>query len=184
MMDLFPIPLLKEKLELPCSKIAKEILAARSQNTNYTSYFDEDSFPIESFPVIAQAIMKHGNQFFSSISDRNIEFDTDDIHIWWNVYREGDHHCFHDHARALLSGTIYINADETSAPFDIESPLDGLIRSWAGSDLTGRYNQSLQFNVEANTIYIWPSWLKHSVPTQSETDNPRITISFNLDKRK
>ena len=186
-MDLFPIPLLKEKINLDCASITKEILEAKALTTNYTSYFEEDTFLIESSSAIKQIILEHANKFFPTISDRNIIFNEENINIWWNVYKEGDHHCFHDHGRSLLSGTIYVNIDESSSPIEFESPLDGLIRTWASDDLKDRWKQSETFGFPAiknNIIMTWPPWLKHSVPAQGKTDNPRITISFNLDKRQ
>ena len=189
-MDLFPIPMLREKTDLDIPLIKEEILKHRlskpDNKEEYTSYYDSNLLPIDSADVINNCIIDYASSFISSIfTENNLKVDKDTLNVWYNVYNEGIHHCWHDHGRALLSGTIFIEMNETSSPFKIKSPLHALIKSWSGNaEFVGRFKQELSFEPEAGTIIMWPGWVEHNVPEQRKTNEPRITISFNIDIKR
>lgn len=63
----------------------------------------------------------------------------------------------------------------------IRSPLYAIIKSWVGGEgFLNRWVQEEELRPVSGDIYIWPSWLEHSVPEQKPTSNPRISISFNI----
>lgn len=192
MKNLFPIPMLWEKTRLDIPSIKKEILEHRAAKPNdkkhYTSYYDDRLLPLNCNNEIMDTITYFGSKYIASIFGPKSEIILNDDHlnIWYNVYQPGVQHDWHDHGRAFISGTIFIEMNDTSSPFKIKSPLHALIKSWAGNgyELQDRFEQELKFNPESGTILMWPGWVEHTVPEQRETDEPRITISFNVDVKR
>ncbi|MGY8867464.1 MAG: putative 2OG-Fe(II) oxygenase [Methylophagaceae bacterium] len=191
MKNLFPIPMLQEQTNLNIEEIHQSILQHRNNKspdrTNYTSFYDEDGLAgIKHKDAIIEQIKTFTDGYISECIDYDegfsLDVTADHISAWYNVYSEGIHHCWHDHGRSLLSGTVYIHTDGDSSPFLIKSPLYSIIRGWAGPSegFSGRFAQQEEFNPKAGDIYIWPGWLEHTVPTQKQTNNPRVSISFNI----
>ena len=82
-------------------------------------------------------------------------------HALWGVsYSKGDHTVFHDHFPSLLSFIYYVKVDEDSAPL-VFTDID------------------YELHPKENDLIIFPSYLKHGVPTQM-TDTNRICISGNI----
>ena len=190
MKDLFPIPMLTEQLDLNLKEINDSILALRRNKspdkTNYTSFYDEDGLMDVMYKEeILNAITNNATGFINTCLDIDKSIDTNitngSVQAWYNVYDEGIHHCWHDHGRSLLSGTIYINTDSDSSPFLIKSPYYPIIKGWVGGDgFVDRWKQEYKLIPKSGDLFIWPSWLEHSVPAQKATDNPRVSISFNV----
>jgi len=189
MKDLFPIPMLTEQSSLNLEEIRQSILSLRNSKspdkTNYTSFYDEDGLVgVKHKEDIINEILKFAKGYVGTCLDTNpdlaAKLDADGIQAWYNVYSEGIHHCWHDHGRSLLSGTVYIYTDSDSSPFLIRSPFYAIIKGWAGGEgFLNRWEQEQKFNPKSGDLFIWPGWLEHSVPEQKATDEPRISISFN-----
>tara|TARA_B100001093_G_scaffold498515_1_gene546699 strand:+ start:732 stop:1286 length:555 start_codon:yes stop_codon:yes gene_type:complete len=184
--------MLWEKTNLDIPLIKKEILEHRatkpSNKENYTSYYDDKLLPLECNNEVTDTITYFGSKYLTSIfgDESTTSINDDHLNIWYNVYQEGIQHDWHDHGRAFISGTIFIEMNDTSSPFKIKSPLHPLIKSWAGNGnrFQHRFQQELKFNPEPGTILMWPGWVEHTVPEQKKTDEPRITISFNVDIKR
>ena len=80
--------------------------------------------------------------------------------IWGVSYSKGDYTVFHHHFPSLLSFIYYVKADEDSAPL-VFSDID------------------YELHPKENDLIIFPSYLKHGVPTQMKDDN-RMSISGNI----
>ena len=80
--------------------------------------------------------------------------------IWGASYSKGDYTVFHDHFPSVLSFIYYVKADEDSAPL-VFTDID------------------YELHPKENDLIIFPSYLKHGVPTQM-TDTNRICISGNI----
>lgn len=190
MKNLFPIPMMMEQTNLNIKEIQESILTLRRNKspdkTNYTSFYDEDGLAgVKHKEDILNGITKFAKGYVDTCLDLDktiaSKIDTDCIQAWYNVYDEGIHHCWHDHGRSLLSGTLYIHTDSDSSSFLIRSPLYAIIKSWVGGEgFLNRWVQEEELRPVSGDIYIWPSWLEHSVPEQKPTSNPRISISFNI----
>jgi len=80
--------------------------------------------------------------------------------LWGVNYSKGDYTVFHHHFPSLLSFIYYVKADEDSAPL-VFSDID------------------YELHPKENDLIIFPSYLKHGVPTQMKDDN-RMSISGNI----
>ena len=83
------------------------------------------------------------------------------VHSLWGVnYRKGDHTIFHDHSPSTFSFCYYVKIDKGSSPLVF-------------SDIDYKHFP------EENSLIIFPSHLKHGVPSQI-SDGRRIVISGNI----
>jgi uncharacterized protein (TIGR02466 family) len=181
--------MLHEKTSLQVQKIRKSILKhqASRKDGQYTSFYDGNDLDgikgIECADEIIDTIVDYSNSYVQATIDQdsnlNTKFDRSHVQLWYNVYHEGIHHCWHDHGRSLLSGTIYIHTDIESSTFDIKSPVLPLIKSWY-NNFTDRWSQEIKLLPDPGDILIWPGFLEHQVKEQKACKEPRISISFNI----
>ena len=83
------------------------------------------------------------------------------VHSLWGVsYKKGDHTIFHDHSPSTFSFCYYVRVSKGSSPLVF-------------SDIDYKYFP------EENNLIIFPSHLKHGVPSQLH-DGQRIVISGNI----
>ena len=149
-----------EKTSLTIQQILKDVLEdrkAKGDDKNaYTSFYDDDPETtnlkkLTNHDEILDAILRYSQSYIDAcIIDPNgpnkdlYILNRGFIQVWYNVYDEGIHHCWHDHGRSFLSGTIFINVDDQSSPFRIKSPNYALIKAWSGDgDLLDRWEQEL-----------------------------------------
>ena len=98
---------------------------------------------------------KHLPEFVGEIDARFV------CYAMWGVsYSKGDYTVYHHHFPSLLSFIYYVKADEDSAPL-VFSDID------------------YELHPKENDLIIFPSYLKHGVPTQMKDAN-RMSISGNI----
>ena len=103
-------------------------------------------------------------------------------HAWAMISRGDAMSKPHVHPGALFSGVMYIKIPDTTLPKDM--PLPGAIylqdpRPGASFSQVEPSIESVSFNPEAGTGFIFPAWLQHFV-TPTLTNEERICISVNL----
>ena len=131
------------------------------------------------------------NSIIQSITERLVPFVTEAqnlyalkplkiSNIWFNVNGYKDFNHAHCHYGSILSAAFYVKVPDTSAPilFHNPSPIDMYLRQEVMTGLNSLNTLAAAYPPEENVLYIFPSWLKHSVqPNQSTED--RISFSFN-----
>ena len=98
--------------------------------------------------------------------------------MWGNIMRAGANHPPHTHSNNFLSGVYYLKAEGDTSPIQFFDPRvqSGVLVPRRKSN--NKYNSSMmQFNSVTGKGFIFPSWLQHWVP--SNTDE-RVTISWNV----
>lgn len=186
MKDLFPIPLLHEKIALTNSNLYEEIKSIRATRSpdrnNYTSYYDKSPMEGVNWSELRQQIVDNCLQLYRILIPKIKPPETVRVNAWWNLYGYNNHHCWHAHGNSLFAGTYYVHMDELSVPLEFKSPLESLINSWQpgfGNDT--RWAQAVKVHAATGDLLIWPGWIDHSVPEQKTlSDNLRCTISFNV----
>jgi uncharacterized protein (TIGR02466 family) len=95
---------------------------------------------------------------------------------------EGDQHSLHTHPNSLLSGLLYLEVPEGSAPiiFSDPRPFRSMISLPKKGDALTNWENTI-FKPEKGTFLIWESWLAHEVP-KNFCKTGRITMVFNLGK--
>ena len=133
----------------------------------------------------------HTSDFFSNLITK-IEYHTDKFALqlgseaeykvsesWFNYYNKYDYQEYHCHPLSLFSAIYFFKNPENSGKTIFKSyeepnmlPLKNLIRN--------KLSQSnCDYSPSARTLLIFKSNLLHMV-SQSQSDEPRITASFNL----
>lgn len=93
--------------------------------------------------------------------------------IWYVRLKQGDFHILHEHSGsgATLSGAIYLDIPDLPWP-------QGTMNWIPPGGQNTLYNGTWQTKPKAGDVFIWPSWLLHTVfPFRG--DGERIMISFN-----
>jgi len=106
-----------------------------------------------------------------------IGFDTQ---LWVSEMSEGDEHKKHTHPNCILSGILYLEVPEDSAPIAFSDPRS--FRSHITLPKLGEVPTNWEhviFKPETGLMLLWESWLPHEVPKTRNKDK-RITIVFNL----
>jgi len=133
----------------------------------------------------------HTSDFFSNLITK-IEYHTDKFALqlgseaeykvsesWFNYYNKYDYQEYHCHPLSLFSAIYFFKNPENAGKTIFKSyeepnmlPLKNLIRN--------KLSQSnCDYSPSARTLLIFKSNLLHMV-SQSQSDEPRITASFNL----
>ena len=132
-------------------------------------------------------------QIYQSEVFRGMVFKEKIIHtlanMWVNINKKHHYNEWHIHAFATLSGTYYIKHDGSKENGNIifkhtKGHLNSTymtICHWP-EGLVENFNEVSAENVEflpqANTLFIFPSWLEHKVEINLK-NNSRISLSFN-----
>jgi uncharacterized protein (TIGR02466 family) len=97
---------------------------------------------------------------------------------WLNFTETGQYHHKHAHPNSIISGVIYVNADEENDKIyfynDGYKQIKPQINEW------NLYNsESWYFTVKTGQVVLFPSNLTHMVQTK-DGDNTRISLAFNV----
>lgn len=178
-MHLFPIPLYVSKIFPEITDEEREFVYDRSlykfiDGQNYASH----SMAILNYPKLARIknlIQEHLDIFASDIM--KIEQKLFPTISWLNRNPKGTPHYKHKHVNSFVSGVVYFT---DPAPIEFHSSI-----STTRSNL---YVKPIEFNlynahdwwvpVEKNHIILFPSWLEHSVFTNTQEED-RISLAFN-----
>lgn len=99
---------------------------------------------------------------------------------WANIGGPGAAHSMHSHPNNFLSGVYYVQTPPGATSICFQDPRD------QRNIIQPRFEETNQFNiavqqvaVEAGSLILFPSWLKHSVPPNKGRDD-RVSVSFNI----
>ena len=187
MKDLFPIPILHEKIPLQNNNLFEQIKAARvlldEDIHYYTSFYEEDPMKGIEWSTLRETILLTARKYImQTTSEEHSRTSNLKIHAWWNLYEQGTHHCWHSHSNVRASGTYYVYTDKNTVPIEFKSPIESLIKSWDPTFGVGtRWSQENKIYPEPGDILIWPPFVEHQVPlTRKANNNLRCTVSFNI----
>lgn len=164
--------------------IAKKYLSTTNLNNNnlgYTSTYDADSGleQCQDFDFFLDYINEKAYEFLGRSG-----YDTEKISLSAKIFvsemKFGDSHNSHVHPNCILSGIMYLQVPEGSAPIVFSDA-----RS-AKRMLSLPRQQETFINQTETPIFpkpgmmlLWESWLAHSVPVNRSVDG-RITVVFNF----
>ena len=100
---------------------------------------------------------------------------------WFNIQRTGSTITAHNHRRSVISGALYLHAEQGTSPITFKSPLHPY-KMYEYTAQETSYNATLmETPCEQGTLVLFPSWLEHYTE-ENDTDN-RVTVSFNTGYR-
>ena len=101
---------------------------------------------------------------------------------WLNFTETDQHHHIHNHPNSLVSGILYINADKNNdkVKFYASAPSNRYSMIDIGTEKFNQFNsKSWWFSIETGQIFLFPSYLAHSVEMK-QGKNTRISLAFNV----
>ena len=186
--NLFPVPILKTKLDYPLDEIEALCQIERSKDStgiiksnlggwqsDNIIYPDSPFFFLQDIEKICQEIAKDVLKINKSIFLNN---------AWININQKDNSNQVHTHPNNILSGVYYVKTPEKCGNIVFRHPgFDMMERDWeeivSDSDHNVYNSDTWWLPAKENTLYIFPSWIKHLVgPNMSDED--RISISFNV----
>jgi uncharacterized protein (TIGR02466 family) len=142
---------------------------ALSKNTKFLNGYTNTSF--------YSVIDSHIKNYFYNILNADSDIEVYITDSWVNIARPGEWHHKHHHPNSIISGVYYFSSDPNSAPILFDSPRKSEI-DFKRSKLDVLSANSWGFPTPACTLYLFPSYLDHSVPI-NQTSKDRISLSFN-----
>ena len=183
-MEIFPIPLHTEELNLNVKAMAKYCLAmkkkVKSQNVSNKGGWQSPRLTGEHPPLndLFKEILRAGGDYQKIIAYRN---PLKLLSLWININGYKDYNMSHIHHDSVISGSYYLKPSSSAIVF--EHPCAAIMEyDWAPSFLSeyNKYNSAgWTIKPTQNQLLMFPGWLKHRVePNLGKGD--RISISFNL----
>ena len=131
-------------------------------------------------PLIKE-IETHSSQFAETFLSKNKQIL---INMWFNINLYKDFNISHNHSGDDISGVYYIKTPDECGNIVFEHPAKDLY-DYYYLDVENRVDDNV-YNArtwwmpsEVNMLYLFPAWLNHSVETNKNKTEERISISFN-----
>ena len=124
-------------------------------------------------------ITPHINEYVKSLSNIHLTFHN----IWLNINGHRDYNTPHNHPKSIISGVIYLQAPEDCGDIVFYHPAYSLIESYFGTSESPPSEYAYLrywYPAKANRMYLFPSWLNHSVEQNLNKKEKRISMSFNF----
>ena len=103
------------------------------------------------------------------------------LDIWLNINNHKDFNTIHNHPFSIISGIFYIKTPNNCGGLDFHNSSQS--QCFINDDILKQYNNynssKWYFPVEENELYLFPSWLEHSVRPNLSNEE-RISFSFNF----
>jgi uncharacterized protein (TIGR02466 family) len=183
-MELFPIPIHSEKLNLNVKAMTRYCLALKkkipSANRSHIGGWQSPHLTGEHSPLndLFKAILRVGEQYRKRIAYKD---PLKLMAVWININGEKAYNIEHVHPHAVASGAFYLKTNNSNIVF-LHPSSHFMEYDWKPCMLR-EYNiyNSATWNIQPdqNELLMFPGWLKHRVdPNLGKGD--RISISFNL----
>ncbi len=169
---------------------------------NLTSFCKAEGYPL--YQSVQELQLKPDFNFilrdiFSACrsfeGETNIEVDKFEVSMMWsNIYRKGGHNPEHFHPNSFLSGIICVSdpicdkarkQNQSYGGTTFYSPINQnfVIVPTTKKEGSPYYTPTIVPIIKEGSLVLFPSWLRHAAtpyPGVEETDNFRITLSFNI----
>ena len=181
--DLFKIGIYAEQLPLNNEELRKYCFDIKQKQdgvkiSNRGGFHSENLNKNDAnIKELMEEISSHANLYSEKIAYGEVGFSD----IWCNINSYKDFNQLHCHPHAKVSGVYYVKTPENCGEIEFHSPAYHVLQQ---SDLSRPNNHytSLFWWMPAveGVLYLFPSWLMHSVRPNMNKDEERISFSFNL----
>lgn len=180
--QVFPTPVLVDSIGREFTEDEKVFFAELELWENIYNLSSKNSYVLDE-PIMAplkQYILKKLNDFYLEIYQPNTPGEVYITQSWINVTVPGKSHHMHQHPNSLLSGTLYLSAEEEVDKLVFSKTDYSSLKVFP--KVFNQFNSSSWYMpVKTGDLLIFPSTLFHYVDPVSEHDDrpQRISLSFN-----
>jgi uncharacterized protein (TIGR02466 family) len=184
MTELFGIPLYKSYLSLDTSTIENLVKQDFCRMEAGNGFCSKDNNVLDSQHEVKAQILKALNHLVFSILKvkDNLEFEIQNS--WITKHSPGDWSHKHDHVNSILSGIVYLQVNNDSG--DLVLHKDSLWQNIFPRCLNVQFDHNTSLTAsewkitpQNNEIYIFPSFLAHSVEANMGNED-RYVLAFNV----
>ena len=185
--EIFSIPIYIIKLDLNVKKLESFCNKYQHENTgrvrsNRGGYHSND-LPLDDVTLqpLIEEIKIHSRQFAKTFYSKNEQILDN---IWFNINLYKDSNVVHNHSGDDISGVYYIKTPNECGNIVFEHSAKDLY-DYYYLDVKNRVDDNVYnartcwMQSEVNMLYLFPAWLNHSVETNKNKTEERISISFN-----
>lgn len=120
------------------------------------------------------------NQILSQVKNYSLTSGLPKLKLtnsWINIQPKGSNIIRHVHASSIVSGALYLNADQKSSRLEFINP-NPHIKMVAKSEYTEYNFDNFWIQPKTGMLVLFPSWLEHSSVGDNQNAN-RTVLSFN-----
>lgn len=181
--DLFPICVGKISVtDIFTDEMKKEIMSQLYED-NEKNKISQNKFILNEkiFASAKNKIEFYMQQYFKEIYSPKENLTVKITQSWLNITQKNEQHHTHAHPNSILSAVLYLNTDSEDrirfhSPYESSSVVN--FHNY-DKEFTNLYNAAAcEFLVSKNDLIIFPSFLRHDVPTKN-TDGHRVSIAIN-----
>ena len=180
---LFPTPIYFTNLKRSFSlKELKEVEIHKkklSQNTGNYNTLNSYILNGKTFIPLKKELELHIKDYFNRIySPEDNKITPYITQSWLNYTDKNQYHHIHEHPNSLVSGVLYINADEKYDKIKFHNKQYNCFKI-TPKDYNMYNSNSWWFPVKKTDLVLFPSSTTHSVENK-EGDNTRVSLAFNV----
>ena len=180
--NLFPVPVGIFNFERDFSDTEIEYIKNLDKKPNMGNLvsIEDKCLREEKLKDIKEFVEKSFSQYFTEMySPKNKELHLRLTQSWFNYTDKGQFHHKHSHSNSFISGVLYIQSeDDLDKIYFYNDRLENQ-QLQIPVDVYNLYNsESWWMPSNTKTLYLFPSWLKHSVETV-QANKTRISLAFN-----
>lgn len=178
--SLFPIPLYQSNLNRKFTVKEKNFFndCLKNYQLSEGNFSSVESYVLNNSILdnLKKQINLRITDYFNTIIQTQDKINLYITQSWISGSKEGQYHHKHKHGNSILSGVLYIEAEENIDQIMFHNERDTLF--FGKQDYNLFNSQSWFFPVKTGDIIIFPSYLEHSVPIK-KTSSLRVSLSFN-----
>jgi len=182
--DLFKTVIFKTRLNQDISKLIKFSNKIKKQKgrelSNVGGY---QSNNLDEKNIALKSLIKEVSKNVNVFSRETLRI-PQDLHLdssWLNINGFKDFNNIHTHPFSIVSGVFYIKTPVDCGSINFHNAAQ--IKCYVNDNILEEYNNyncsKYYFPVEENDLYLFPSWLDHSV-SPNLSNEERISYSFNF----
>ena len=179
--NIFSIPLYKQKLNID-NKLINDFVTSLSFSDSGVTKSNVNGWQsknIKDSPEMFEFLKCLDMHLLAFSALININLKREVANLWANLNKFSDYNLNHIHPGCLVSGVYYTKVPSNSGSIYFNNPVGNLC------GLSGFTSNSLElkpfreFSTEEGDLLLFPSWLDHGVLPNMNSEEERISISFN-----
>ena len=192
--EIFKVPVYKVKLDLDIKRLQSFCDGYKHKNktvrvSNNVGGYQSNDLPLteSALQPLIKEIKTHSNIFAKGFINNNEQVLSN---MWMNSNLYKDYDKSHNHPNCDISGVFYVKTPDNCGEIVFEHPaietlsyydsaLHRLDEGRGPTEINAYNSATWRLPPIENTIYMFPSWITHSVKANENKTEERLSLSFN-----